>query len=82
MTTLGVSNVSFGLPNRGLLNQTYLIMALTQGLDAPIINPNDSIIIDTINAFRVLVNEDKEASNYIKILFPSTSSLLYSSAIW
>ncbi|MGD9677849.1 MAG: homocysteine S-methyltransferase family protein [Vulcanibacillus sp.] len=71
MTTLGVSNVSFGLPNRGLLNQTYLIMALTQGLDAPIINPNDNIIIDTINAFRVLVNEDKEANNYIKNFFES-----------
>lgn len=66
MTTLGVSNVSFGLPNRGLLNQTYLVMALTQGLDAPIVNPNDKSITDTINAFRVLANQDKEASNYIK----------------
>ncbi len=65
-TTLGVSNVSFGLPNRELLNQTYLVMALTEGLDAPIINPNNKIIIDTINAYRVLINEDNDANNYIK----------------
>ena len=38
-TTLGVSNVSFGLPQRGILNRTFLAAALTAGLDAPILNP-------------------------------------------
>ena len=37
-TVLGVSNVSFGLPNRPLLNKTFLAMAMSAGLDLPIIN--------------------------------------------
>ena len=40
-TVLGVSNVSFGLPNRPLLNKTFLAMAMSAGLDLPIINPLD-----------------------------------------
>ncbi len=40
-TALGVSNVSFGLPLRGVVNRTFLTMALENGLDLPIINPND-----------------------------------------
>ena len=39
-TVLGVSNISFGLPNRPVINQNFLTMALTHGLDLPIINPN------------------------------------------
>lgn len=66
-TLLGVSNVSFGLPNRGLLNKTFLAMALSQGLDAPILNPNNKEVMDTINAFKVLSNDDKEAKEYVKI---------------
>ena len=38
-TCLGVSNISFGLPNRELVNRTFLTMAMEQGLDLPIINP-------------------------------------------
>ena len=37
-TCLGVSNISFGLPNRELVNRTFLTMAMEQGLDLPIIN--------------------------------------------
>lgn len=39
-TVLGVSNISFGLPNRLLMTQTFLIRALNEGLTLPIINPN------------------------------------------
>ena len=39
-TVLGVSNISFGLPARPLVNQTFLTMAMTCGLDLPILNPN------------------------------------------
>ncbi len=53
-TVLGVSNVSFGLPNRPLLNKTFLAMAMTAGLDLPIINPLDQELMDTIDAFNVL----------------------------
>lgn len=65
LTTLGVSNVSFGLPNRGILNQTYLAMALTYGLSAPIINPLDSAIMQTIQAYNVLAGYDVDAERYI-----------------
>jgi 5-methyltetrahydrofolate--homocysteine methyltransferase len=63
-TLLGISNVSFGLPNRGLLNSTFLAVALGAGLDAPIINPL-SAAMNTVRAFRVLNNEDPGATEYI-----------------
>lgn len=65
-TLLGVSNVSFGLPQRELLNQTFLAMALEEGLDAPILNPNNRAIMDIIRAFKVLSNIDKESKDYVK----------------
>ena len=65
-TTLGVSNVSFGLPDRGLLNSTFLAMALTAGLDAPILNPMADAMMNTIKAYNVLWNIDREAVQYIK----------------
>lgn len=65
LTTLGVSNVSFGLPNRGLLNQTFLTMALNQGLNIPIINPLDKNIMDTIKAYNVLTGFDTDSVEYI-----------------
>ena len=64
-TTLGVSNVSFGLPNRRLLNKTFLSMALGSGLDAPIINPKDDDILETVYAYKVLANEDRDGKVYI-----------------
>lgn len=39
-TVLGVSNISFGLPNREIINKTFLTIAMANGLDLPIINPN------------------------------------------
>lgn len=65
-TILGVSNVSFGMPKRPLLNRIMLAMALMQGLDAPIMNPNDRNMIETIMAYRVLVGLDKDSEDYIK----------------
>lgn len=65
-TVLGVSNVSFGLPNRPLLNKTFLAMAMSAGLDLPIINPLDKDLMDTIAAFNVLYNYDHDAKNYIQ----------------
>lgn len=63
-TVLGVSNVSFGLPNRPLVNKTMLAMALMQGLDAPIMNPGDTGMVETINAYRVLIGKDKDSKEY------------------
>jgi 5-methyltetrahydrofolate--homocysteine methyltransferase len=65
-TTLGVSNVSFGLPERKLLNRTFLAMALEAGLDAPITDPLVSEYMDTIHAFEALSGKDKESNDYIR----------------
>lgn len=64
-TVLGVSNISFGLPNRPLLNQTFLAMALAAGLDLAIINPNSRNMTDTVAAFKVLNNHDIDSVSYI-----------------
>lgn len=64
-TVLGVSNISFGLPNRPLLNQTFLTMALAAGLDLAIINPNSRNMTDTVAAFKVLANMDTDSVAYI-----------------
>ncbi|MGO1469595.1 MAG: homocysteine S-methyltransferase family protein, partial [Tissierella sp.] len=65
-TALGVSNVSFGLANRELINKTFLGAALFAGLDLPIIDPLNQDMMDTIKASKVLWNEDIGASDYLK----------------
>ena len=64
-TVLGVSNVSFGLPDRELLNRGFLSMALFAGLDLPIINPNAAAMTDTVGAFRALRGTDKGCREYV-----------------
>lgn len=63
-TVLGVSNISFGLPNRGLLNRTFLTMALQAGLTNPIMNPGDSQMMASISAFRALWGYDDQCMEY------------------
>ena len=64
-TALGVSNISFGLPLRPVINRTFLSMAMECGLDLPIINPNDEDMMASIYAFHVLKNIDVNASAFI-----------------
>ncbi|MEG1584393.1 MAG: dihydropteroate synthase, partial [Anaerovorax sp.] len=64
-TTLGASNVSFGLPERKLLNRTFLAMALEAGLDAPITDPLVPEYVDTIRAFETLSCKDLESKDFI-----------------
>lgn len=64
-TCLGLSNVSFGLPNRPLINRTFLVMALQCGLKLPILNPFDYELMSAIDAFEVLNNKDVNAEDYI-----------------
>ena len=64
-TALGVSNVSFGLPLRPVINRTFLIMALENGLTLPIINPNDEDMMASVYAFNVLKNRDENATAFI-----------------
>ncbi|HSQ88519.1 homocysteine S-methyltransferase family protein [Romboutsia sp.] len=64
-TILGVSNISFGVPNRKALNNVFLTLALEYGLDLPIINPNEDSIMKAINSFKVIKNIDKNCVDYI-----------------
>ena len=56
--TMGLSNVSFGLPNRPLLNSTFFAMCLAAGLDAPIMNPYDEKMQDALMAANALLGTD------------------------
>jgi 5-methyltetrahydrofolate--homocysteine methyltransferase len=64
-TVLGVSNISFGLPRRELVNENFLAMALANGLDLPIINPNAEGMTGAVRAYNLLMNLDKNAIEYI-----------------
>ena len=78
MTTLGVSNISFGLPARNILNRTFLATALAAGLDAPILNPMEEDMTSTVKAFNVLWNHDADSKTYVQtysnVVPTSTSS--------
>ncbi|HWI60662.1 MAG TPA: homocysteine S-methyltransferase family protein [Symbiobacteriaceae bacterium] len=69
-TSLGVSNISFGLPNRHFLNAVYLNMAITMGLDMAIMNPNDERMMDTVRATRLFLNRDVNAKEYMAVVGP------------
>ncbi len=64
-TVLGVSNISFGLPNREIVNRSFLTMALHSGLDLPIINPNIPSMVWAIKTYKVLADIDKNAMEFI-----------------
>ena len=65
-TVLGVSNVSFGLPARQILNATFLAAAFGAGLDAPILNPLSAAYMQAVDAYRVLANFDRDAGVFVK----------------
>ena len=65
MCCAGVSNISFGLPQRPLLNSTFLAAAFGAGLDAPIMNPGSERYMDVVRSYRVLNGEDEGSTAYI-----------------
>lgn len=65
-TILGVSNVSFGLPSRDLLNTTFLAAGFGAGLDAAIVNTLSSANMKIIDTFRVLNSNDKDSKHYVE----------------
>ena len=67
-TTLGVSNISFGLPQREVVNTAFVTLALENGLDLPIMNPNSAPMISAVRAFKVLKGFDVGAVDYISAL--------------
>lgn len=73
-TVLGVSNISFGLPNRELITRTFLTMALQNGLDLPIINPNVDSITGAVRAYRLLAGIDRNSVEFIKVYSQDNAS--------
>ena len=65
-TFTAVSNVSFGLPDRRLLNRSFLAMLLESGLDGVIMDPTDKRMMDTLCAARALLGADNYCLQYIK----------------
>jgi len=70
-TVLGVSNISFGLPRRSVLNSAFLASALTMGLDAAIINPLDIEMLNAFYAGALLAGRDTSAKKYVAFFAPS-----------
>ena len=64
-TSLGVSNVSFGLPDRETLNAAFLTLALESGLDMAIINPFSAPVMKSVKAFNALTGKDANFNDYI-----------------
>ena len=57
-TTMGLSNISFGLPNRPIINSTFFAMCLAAGLDAPIMNPYDESMQNVLKSAAALLGKD------------------------
>ena len=64
-TSLGVSNVSFGLPNRDLINSNFFALALGRGLSAAIMNPYSAEMMNTYYAYRALAGLDENCAEFI-----------------
>ena len=64
-TSLGVSNVSFGLPARDVINGTFFAMALSRGLSAAIMNPHSAEMMKTYYTYRTLAGLDDNCADYI-----------------
>ena len=66
--TMGLSNISFGLPNRPLINSTFFAMSLAAGLDAPIMNPYNESMINTLKASAALLGKDANGLQFSKLV--------------
>lgn len=65
-TVLGVSNISFGLPNRETINTAFYTLAMSRGLSAGIINPNSQSMMNAFYSYKALAGLDDSCQEYIK----------------
>jgi 5-methyltetrahydrofolate--homocysteine methyltransferase len=63
---MGVSNVSFGLPERALLNATFISMACAAGLTCAIVNPHSAPVVEALQAADVLLGRDRRAMGFLR----------------
>lgn len=74
-TILGVSNISFGLPQREIINATFFSLAMMSGLNAAIINPNSEAMMRAWYSFRALAALDANCADYISVYGGRTDGL-------
>jgi cobalamin-dependent methionine synthase I len=65
-TICGLSNISFGLPNRHLINRNFLALAMGYGLSAAILDPTDTKIMATLLSVEMLLGRDQYCQKFIK----------------
>jgi 5-methyltetrahydrofolate corrinoid/iron sulfur protein methyltransferase len=64
-TTCGLTNVSYGLPNRKLVNRTFLVAAIGRGLDSAILDPTDKQLFGALKAALMIAGKDEFCMEYI-----------------
>ncbi len=64
-TSVGLSNISFGLPSRDTINATFLAQCLQAGLNTAIVNPSSKTLMNTYHSYRALRGFDESAQEYI-----------------
>ena len=65
-TIMGLSNISYGLPNRGIVNRSFFLMAAAAGLDAAILNPLDRRLMSLVRVADMLSNRDPMCKGFIR----------------
>ncbi|MCD8122587.1 MAG: homocysteine S-methyltransferase family protein [Clostridiales bacterium] len=80
-TILGVSNISFGLPQREIINAAFFTMAMQSGLSAAIINPNSEAMMRAYYSYRALMALDPQCGEYISIYGGQQAASLGQSAV-
>ncbi len=75
-TSLGVSNVSFGLPNRDVINSVFFSLALENGLSGAIMNPYSAEMIKTYYTFKALKGLDENCADYISVAENFSSTVI------
>ena len=63
----GLSNVSFGLPNRKVLNRLFLVQTMTMGMDSYILDPLDRVMMGFVHGSQVLLGLDPYCGNYLSV---------------
>ena len=74
-SVLGVSNISFGLPQREIINASFFTMAMECGLSAAIVNPNSETMMRAYYSFNALMDMDPQCGEYIRIYGGQAGSL-------
>ncbi|MBP1763668.1 MAG: acsE 2 [Firmicutes bacterium] len=64
--TCGLSNISYGLPNRAVLNRLFVVQTMVMGMDGYILNPTDKAMMGMVHASQALLGHDKYCAKYLK----------------